>query len=139
MEKNNAKEKQWVKIKCSDGSFCESIDGILKEQVIFYSKLFTSEGWDNEAASDLLSSVEVKLTQQDKDILEENITENEIKTALFSAKNNKSSGENGIISGFYKVYRYLIKDDFMGLIKKVSITMNFLKHKKGLISLLYKC
>ena len=84
--------------------------------------------------------MEVKLTQQDKDILEENITENEIKTAIFSAKNNKSPGEDGIISEFYKEYWYLIKDDFMGLIKEVFDNYELSEtQNRGLISLLYKC
>ena len=58
LERKNAREKEWVKIKCPDGSTSENIDIILKEQVNFYSKLFTSEGWDGQKAAELLTKLE---------------------------------------------------------------------------------
>jgi hypothetical protein len=41
---------------------------ILEEQVKFFEKLFTSEGWDSDSAAYLLNDLEKKLSQEDKEI-----------------------------------------------------------------------
>jgi hypothetical protein len=44
---------------------------ILEEQVNFFEKLFTSEGWDSDSAAYLLNNLEKKLSQEDKEICDE--------------------------------------------------------------------
>jgi hypothetical protein len=56
----------------------EDIVSILEEQVNFFEKLFTSEGWDSDSAAYLLNNLEKKLSQEDKEICDEGITLDEI-------------------------------------------------------------
>jgi hypothetical protein len=49
-------------------SLYPDIVSILEEQVNFFEKLFTSEGWDSDLAAYLLNNLEKKLSQEDKEI-----------------------------------------------------------------------
>ena len=87
----------------------------------------------------LILKLESVLSHEENENLERDVTESEIKSAIDMAKNNKSPGEDGIISEFYKDIWYLIKDEFIGLIEEVfennelSETQN-----RGIISLSLK-
>jgi hypothetical protein len=48
--------------KTNDGKYKEDIVSILEEQVNFFEKLFTSEGWDSDSAAYLLNNLEKKLS-----------------------------------------------------------------------------
>jgi hypothetical protein len=50
LEKKKGKEKLWNRVKTNDGKYIEDIVSILEEQVNFFEKLFTSEGWDSDSA-----------------------------------------------------------------------------------------
>jgi hypothetical protein len=73
LEKRNGQNKLWQRIKGSNGQFKYDIDSILDEQIKFDSKLFTSEGWDKNSGDDLLSFVQQKLTDVEKNELEEDL------------------------------------------------------------------
>ena len=60
LEKKKGKEKLWNRVKTNDGKYKEDIVSILEEQVIFFEKLFTSEGWDSDSAAYLLNNLEKK-------------------------------------------------------------------------------
>jgi hypothetical protein len=92
---------------------------ILEEQVIFLEKLFTSEGWDSVSATYLLNNLEKKSSQEDKEICDEGITLDEISKAVELQKPDKSPGEDGIVSEFYKHYRYLIGEDFESVVREI--------------------
>jgi hypothetical protein len=46
------------------------IDSIIDEQIKFYSKLFTTEGWDENSANKLTQHIESKLNVDEKETLE---------------------------------------------------------------------
>ena len=139
LEKRNAINKTWVSIKKADGAVTNKMDDILNEQVKFYSSLFSSEGWDEQSANTLLNNVTDKLKDEDKNALEITITELEVKNAIFAAKENKSPGENGIISEFYKTFWYLIKDEFYLLINEIFESAELSEtQNRGILSLLFK-
>ena len=71
LEKRNCQNKLWQRIQGSDWQFKNDIDSILDEQIKLCSKLFTSEGWDKNSGDDLLSFVQQKLTDVEKNELEE--------------------------------------------------------------------
>ena len=54
LEKKKGKEKLWNRVKTNDGKYKE-------EQVIFFEKLFTSEGWDSDSAAYLLNNLGKKI------------------------------------------------------------------------------
>lgn len=91
----------WSKIKCNGGSFKTDINSILKEQKLFYEKLFKSEGYDENEPESLLSSVNVSLSRNEKENCDSPVTEAGIENAIKLLKSNKSPGDDGIINEFY--------------------------------------
>jgi hypothetical protein len=55
------------------------IDEILDEQINFYANLFSTEGWDKNAAQELVTHMDRKLTCDESEDLEKDLTINEIK------------------------------------------------------------
>ena len=51
----------WNRIKNTEGKYKNDIDSIIDEQIKFYSKLFTTEGWDENSANKLTQHIEGKL------------------------------------------------------------------------------
>jgi hypothetical protein len=49
LEKNQGENKMWNRIKNTEGKYKYDIDSIIDEQIKFYSKLFTTEGWDENS------------------------------------------------------------------------------------------
>ena len=92
---------------------------ILEEQVNLFEKLFTSEGWDSDSAAYLLNNLEKKLSQEDKEICDEGITLDEISKAVKLQKPDKSPGDDGIVSEFYRHYWYLIGEDFESMVREI--------------------
>ena len=57
LEKKRGNDKVWSMVKCEDGTYKENINDILGEQLKFYEKLFTSEGWDEDPGKLLLQHI----------------------------------------------------------------------------------
>jgi hypothetical protein len=53
-------------------------DSIIDEQIKFYSKLFTTEGWDENSANKLTQHIESKLNGDEKETLELDVSIEEI-------------------------------------------------------------
>ena len=80
----------WNRIKNTEGKYKNDIDSIIDEQIKFYSKLFTSEGWDENSANKLTQHFESKLNEDEKETLELDVSIEEIKNVLKILKPNKS-------------------------------------------------
>jgi hypothetical protein len=52
----------------------------LDEQIHFYANLFSTEGWDKNVAEELVTHMDRKLTCDESEDLEKDLTINEIKT-----------------------------------------------------------
>ena len=92
----------------------------MNEQVEFYSKLFQSEGWDENSAHELARYIVNKLDNNEKETLDEDINLEEINNVIKILKPNKSTGEDGIISEFYQLYWQDIKKNSLKCLKKNS-------------------
>ena len=139
LEKKRGVEKLWTRIKTDDGHYKDDIDSILAEQFKFYQNLFSSEGWDIDAANMLIQNVESKLCEDDKLYLDSTIELEEIEKAVQEIKPEKSPGEDGIIGEFYKSYWYLIKEHFVEVISEIFSSNQLADSQyKGIITLLYK-
>ena len=138
-EKKNASDKIWTKIKCQDGSYSSNINVILKEQKLFYNALFTSEGTDETEAQSLLNNVDKVLNEEEKQECDAEITEQEIFDTIKLLKNNKSPGDDGIVSEFYKEYWYLIREKFTEVLRYIFISNTLSKSQyNAVLTLLYK-
>jgi hypothetical protein len=89
----------------------------MNEQVDFYSKLFQSEGWDENRAHELTKYIVNKLDNNEKETLDKDINLNEISKVIKILKPNKSPGEDGIISEFYQLFWQDIKNEFFEVIE----------------------
>ena len=139
LEKRKGKEKLWCRVKTADGSYKDDISSILEEQVSFYEKLFTSEGWDREAAEILLNNLDKKLNQEDQELCDQDITLEELSKAVNMLKPNKSPGEDGIVSEFYKTYWYLIGEDFESVVQEIFDQQLLCESQyRGMITLMFK-
>ena len=111
----------------------------MKVQVDFYSKLYSTEGIDNDECTYFGNFINRSLSDDSKQKLNENISFDELTKALKKMKLNKSPGPDGIITLFYKLYWDVIGFDlfevFLG-----SHESNELPYSQylALIILLYK-
>ena len=105
----------------------------------FIKKLFTSEGSDQQEANIILENVDKTLNNDQKEFCEANITEQEIKTTINLLKINKSPGDDGIVSEFYKEYWYLIHKEFTRVVQHI-FAANTLSPSQynAILTLLYK-
>ena len=139
LERKRACSKTWTKIKISENHYESGIGKILEKQSSFYEELFTSQGCDRTSFRQLLSAVEAKLGPTDKIMLDEPLTNDELRKSLNMMANNKSPGDDGISAEFYKKYWYLIGDDFTKLTEDIFKSGSLCKSQySGLITLLYK-
>ncbi|MCG8113315.1 MAG: reverse transcriptase family protein, partial [Candidatus Thiodiazotropha taylori] len=60
----------------------------------------------------LLKNVDKKLNNEQQQFCDADVTEKEIYDTIKLLKSNKSPGDDGIVSEFYKVYWYLIRREF---------------------------
>jgi hypothetical protein len=92
-----------------DGSVCETADDIKDEVQNFYFGLYTSEGIPS--FQQVLDLVEEKVTAEDKIMLEEEFTAEDIKKALFQMHPSKAPGVDGFTAGFYQRHWNLFGED----------------------------
>ena len=82
LKKKQGENKMWNRIKNTEGKYKYDIDSIIDEQIKFYSKLFTTEGWDENIANKLTQHIESKLNGDEKETLELDVRIEEIKNVL---------------------------------------------------------
>ena len=115
LEKRNSKEKSWSKIFDKNGHTLIGTRDIQNRQVEFYKDLYKSQNLSNNAAERafFLSSDNVtkQLSDESKELLDSDISLEEMKKALIKMKNNKSPGPDGLCIEFYKLYWSVIADD----------------------------
>ena len=111
---------------------------ILRISSNFYSDLYTPNKVDIKKQDRLLKNIKNKITKQQKDKLDAQVTVDEVKTAVFQMQPGKSPGLDGIPVEFYQEYWENIKDCYMAYINKVK-TEAFSKGKNtSIIKLIYK-
>ena len=129
----------WVQIKDKDGKIKHGIENIMTEQVKFYQKLLSSEGWDEKMANKLLENVTKRLDENQRTFCDSGISEKELSSAVRALKLDKSPGHDGITAEFYKKYWSLIKDEFCIVINEIEESETLCESQyRGVISLLYK-
>lgn len=115
LERKRGKDILWNRIRTSKDDRKYDIDSKLQEQN-FYSNLFESEGWDRDDAKYLTDFIVYKLNN---DVLDIDITSEEIHDAIKSMEQNKSPEQYGIIAELYFLYRDEIRDNSFMLMNKI--------------------
>jgi hypothetical protein len=116
-----------------------NIDEVLDEQETFHSNLFFTEGWDKTVAEELVTHMDNKLTCDEREDLEKDLTINEIKKISFSMKQCKSPGLDGIINEFYHLYWDTIKEDLLEVLLDIFYKFEICDSQcRGMLTLLHK-
>lgn len=100
------------RIKGEDGEWRETSEGIQQVVEDYFDKLFQSTSLDGS----LTQNEEVlRLTELDNDMLESDITPEEVKVALFSMHTDKSPGRDGLNPAFYQTFWHIVGPDVVQL------------------------
>jgi hypothetical protein len=103
MEHSRGKNKEIQKIRNLNGDECTSSKDILEGFFDFYSKLFTTEGVDDDVVKEFTSNLPT-LSDDDVHVCEGPITLQECYEALRRMKSDKSPGPDGIPKEFYLTF-----------------------------------
>ena len=111
LEKVHSKNKSIDKMLDKNNVMVYGTDNVQKVQVDFYKDLFKSESVDQTLKTKFLNAIDTKLPEDLKEMLDADISIDELGKCLKMMKNNKSPGPDGICTEFYKCYWNVIKSD----------------------------
>jgi hypothetical protein len=139
LEKNRRKAELIKDLQNKKGEMVKDIKGILKEVKEYYGELFGTKGIDEKEKNLLLESVTAKVSKEDKEECDKEISKEEILQAINSLKGKKSPGTDGIVNEFYKVFKEriseILKEVYQEIFKKGEIDQRM---SMGLMKLIYK-
>ena len=106
----------------------------------FYQKLYLSQNINDNTINDYLENFNPTLLDDDeKKTLKTFLTEQEILHAIMEQKDNKSPGEDGITSEFYKKFKLKIAPILSEVYNNIYIRENLTTSlQSGIIRLLFK-
>ncbi len=139
LEKYKQNRNSIKELKTKEGNLVKNTDEILNEIHTFYKELYSCTDIDKEKAEEILHFITERVPETDFDMLEADITPEEIKTALFSMALNKSPGNCGLTVSFYRHFYHLFEEIFIKIFKTIQdeqILTRSMRH--GVITLIYK-
>lgn len=105
----------------------------------YYKKLFSKRGVCVKERKMVLENLDAKISNEEREGLEGEITEEEVKVALFSLADNKTPGGDGLPKEFYVAFWEVIKKDLVNIYKEIyKEGMLSESMRKGVISLIFK-
>lgn len=88
----------------STGAILTLYDDMQRAATMFYKELYSHEPYDETGHKRFLSDWNKSFTQKDIDLLEEEISIEEIKEAIRATNGNKAPGKDGLTGLFYKSF-----------------------------------
>ncbi len=104
LENKKQRRKHIAELENGKGEKINDFVGIIEEVENFYKELFKKEGVKQECVDEVLSTVNAKLDEDEKNRCERDIDIEEIKSAINQTKKNKSPGSDGLTHEFYKTF-----------------------------------
>ena len=147
LEKNNYEKKLVREVKLDNGEVKSKRNNIEKELEKFYSDMYTAsrvevtEGVEERRSFEFfIDSVDIpKLSDEDQQLLEKDLTLEELKKAVSSFSDNKTPGEDGFTKEFYETFFDLI---WIDLIKSYNAAFQngslSVSQRRGTITLIPK-
>ena len=119
LEKSRARKNILRKI-CSETQEITDLPKINTAIFDFYANLFKEKLKTNiESLNNFLSALSIpSLSDTQKQICEEELTEKDIYESMISFDNNKSPGNNGLTKEFYQTFWQDVKDIFFNSLQK---------------------
>lgn len=142
LEKQRNSSNTIKQLKKEDGTNTFSQTEILNEEYNYYKKLYTNKE-TNQTDNDILRYIENTniqvLNENDKNLLEGEITEIECENVIGTLKINKSPGCDGISAEFYKAFWPNIKTLLLDSLNEAYHTGELSPtQKRSVLSLIYK-
>ena len=116
-----------------------------KEEIIaeiqnFYQNLYTSQNIDDNDIDNYLNDFEpINIDKFENDCLGSEITDEEIRNAIFTLNKDKSPGQDGITSEFYQQFwpklTHILNEVYTEILQNGELSPTM---KNGLITLIYK-
>jgi len=127
-------------LKTDDDTVITEQGDLLDECCRFYENLYTSQYIPDNDIDSYLSDISTpSLSEHDKTVCDEEITEHELLNAVKKLKNGKSPGIDGIVPEFYKEYWDEIKHLFICMVKEVFVKGELPPSlKKAVVTLVHK-
>ena len=141
LEKRNYNLKTVTRVSTNRGTIVENRQDILNELQNFYSKLYTKvEYGTSQTEYHEFLNIECPILDNDeRDTMNNEITENELLAALKLTQNNKSPGSDGLPAEFYKMFWQDIKLPLINSIKHAYQTgLLSVTQREGIITLMPK-
>ena len=141
LEKQNYNARYIKKLITQNDAEVTKPENILAEEKRFYEELYTSKNIENESMeTEFLNSKRMpKLNNIEKQICDSPLRIDEIAKAIMQLKNDKSPGNDGFTTNFYKFFwpdiKYLLFDSFKYSFKVKMLSDN---QRRGILNLLPK-
>lgn len=108
LEKRTSSIKSINRLELSNGSISQNSDVILEEMKRYYETLYTSVKI-NDSQFPSLPQPPKPISQNNIDVMDKELTEEELLKVIKSLPNNKTPGEDGLPAEFYKLFWINIK------------------------------
>lgn len=114
-------------------------EAIMDIEYKFYKELYTKEDTHKEATEQMLSNIDLFLSEDDKSVCDEDISTEEIKYALFGMALKKSPGGDGLTTEFYRHFYGILEPIIYKIYNEMFKKGHMSKSMKcGIINLIYK-
>ena len=139
--KTRQKQSTMDSLLTHDGRIVTDQSDIMAEAKLFYENLYTEEtNLSLEDQNFFLQKIDKTLSLEEKEILDKDIDLEELKTALFMSKKEKTAGYDGIPYEFYQTFWHILGQDFLNV---VHYSLNVAKHlpfsqTTSIVTLMYK-
>ena len=138
-ERKRAVKKTCPALRTCDGRRLTDQADIMREQVRFYTQLYSRVATDRTAQDRLLGLLDRKLSNEQRNLCEGLFFEGECLAALKTMSNGKTPGSDGLSKEFYITFWPVLKDDFVDMVN-TCFTDGMMPEtlRQAVISLLYK-
>ena len=96
-----------------DGPIVTRTGDMLKETRQFYVDLYTEEGIEESAQDMMLNKIKTKLTDEQAQLCEGEVSYDEITQAVSQTQNDRSPGTDGLTYEFYNSFWQLLGKDIV--------------------------
>ena len=139
LEKHRQESNSIKELQSSDGKILQNTDEILEEIYDYYKKLFSCTSIHEEKMFEISNFISKKVSDDQKQFLDSDITRDEIFKSLNEMSKNKSPGGDGITVSFYcKFFHHFgeILEKVFKAIENEKRMSRSMRH--GIITLIYK-
>ena len=139
LEKYNQSKKTINKLTINDSQTVSESKELLWAVHDFYSKLYKEDYIDAAAKTRVLNAIDSTLDEEESNVCENVLTLGEIKVAMEGLSSNKSPGNDGLTTEFYRFFWAEIGPILLQVFNKIFERGELTRvMKSGVITLIYK-